>query len=117
MNLSMSLVTDEKLRRDPRKLAYLYPRMPVIRFKELVEDYHRSVTIRTVEQVAEMFGAILVPASCVHHKRRRPDRRVMIYGRTYYVFERDEMTDLEWAKYRELCGEVDDDAGAGSNTG
>lgn len=98
--MQTSLVDQTQLQKDPRKLAFKYPRMPVIRYKELTESYHRSLTIVAAEQVSKMFGCVLLPAPCVHHDRRRPDRRMMIHGRTYYVFEADDITDLEWAKYQ-----------------
>jgi len=98
--MTYSLVDAEKLRRDPRKLAFLYPKMPVIRYKQLTEDYHRNITLMTAEKIADMFGAVLLPSSCVHHSRRRPDRRLMIYGRVYYVREMDDVTEMEWEKFR-----------------
>lgn len=85
--------------RDPRKLAYLCPRLPLWRYKEIVEDWHRAAAIRAAEEVARMFGAYLLPASCVHHKRRRSDRRLMIYGRNYYVMQ--ELTALERQKLQD----------------
>lgn len=94
-----SLVDRSKISRDPRKLAYLYPSMPVRRYKELTEDYHRSMTLAAIEQVARMMHCVLMPASCIHHDRRRPDRRMQLHGRTYYVVEIDDVTELEWAKY------------------
>jgi len=104
--MTYSLVDAEKLRRDPRKLAYLYPKMPVIRYKQLTEEYHRGITLLTAEKIADMFGCVLIPSSCVHHSRRHPDRRVMIYGRGYYVRETEDVTDLEWEKFRLFAQEM-----------
>lgn len=101
--MPLSLVDSNRLKKDPRRLAYLYPKMPVGRYKELTEDYHRSITIQTMEHISAMFDAVLLPASCVHHKRRRPERRILLYGRSYYVFDVEDLTDLERAKYRALC--------------
>lgn len=103
--MNLSLVKPETLQKDPRKLPYMYPKMPVIRYKELSEQYHRTLTLQAAEQIGAMFGAVLVPSSCINHKRRRADRRMMIYGRTYYVLERDELTDVEWAKYTAVTAE------------
>lgn len=100
---NLSLVDPNQLQKDPRKLAFKFPKMPVIRYKELTEIFHRSLTIIAVEKVVKMLGCVLMPAPCVHHDRRRADRRLMIHGRTYYVIEIDEVTDLEWAKYQARC--------------
>lgn len=57
------------------------------------------------ENVAEMFGAVVVPAPVFNHKRRRPERRIMIFGRTYYVVSPDDLTDMEQAKYELYVGD------------
>lgn len=103
--MSYSLVNQSAIQKDPRKLAFLSPRMPVIRYKELTEIYHRNLTIIAVEKVVNMLNCVLLPASCIHHDRRRPDRRMMLHGRTYYIFEIDDVTELEWAKYRTMCAQ------------
>lgn len=99
----MTLVNLDQIQRDPRKLPYLYPKMPASRYKELSETYHRCLTILALEKVSAMFGAVLIPSSCVHHDRRRADRRIMVHGRTYYVMDETEVTPLEWAKYKAIC--------------
>jgi hypothetical protein len=99
-----SLVDRTAMKRDPRKLAFLYPKMPVKRYKELTEDYHRKMALMTVEQVTNMFDCVLLPASCIHHSRRVSERRLLLHGKTYYVYFRDDVTELEWAKYQALGG-------------
>lgn len=99
----LSLVADAKIERDPRKLAYLYPSMPLRRYKELVDEYYRNLALRAAEQMAQMSGCVLLPSACVHHKRRDPARRLMLFGRTYYSVPEDEMTELEHAKYQSFC--------------
>ncbi|WP_298737657.1 hypothetical protein [uncultured Chitinophaga sp.] len=102
---ALSLVANEKIERDPRKLAYLYPKMPVGRYKDLVDEYYRNTTLRAAEQIAQMSGCILVPSRCLNHKRRDSSRRLMVLGYAYYNIPEDELTDLERAKYIELCAE------------
>lgn len=99
----LSLVADAKIERDPRKLAYLYPKMPLRRYKELVDEYYRNLTLRAAEQLAHMSGCVLLPSACVHHRRRDPARRMMLFGRTYYSVPEEELTELEQAKYLILC--------------
>lgn len=103
--MSLSLVDREKLSKDPRKLVFLFPKLPLVRYKSMAEDYHRGVTVLAAERIASMFNSVLLPSTCVHHSRRRPERRLMLYGRTYYIVERDLLTPTEWKKYQEICKE------------
>lgn len=103
----LSLVANSRIE-DPRKLPYLFRKMPAIRYKELSEEYYRTKSLQAVEEAAQMGGMIVVPSICVHHKRRQADRRISLLGRTYYLLREDEMTDLELAKYRSLCVERED---------
>lgn len=102
---NLSLVADEKIEKDPRKIAFLYPKMPVGRYKKLVDEYYRNRTLRAAEQIAKKFGSILIPASCLHHRRRNPDLRLMVLGRAYYCIQEDDLTDLEKIKYQYVCTE------------
>lgn len=99
----LSLIDRSRLQRDPRKLAYLYPRMPVTRYKAQTEEYYHDITIKTVEDVAKMAGLVIVPASCVHHKRREASKRIFLFGRSYYVRKIEDLTPIELAKYKEQC--------------
>lgn len=101
--MTLSLVDQSKLEKDPRKLAFLYPRMPASRYKEKTEEYYRQLCLQRIEAVARMHDSLLVPAPCIHHKRRDPKRRLTVFGRTYYVIPEDELTRLEEAKYRAAC--------------
>lgn len=84
-------------------MAYLYPKMPVARYKAQTDEYYRLLTIQAAETVAALSGTVLLPAVCVHHKRRNAERRMTIHGRTYYVVSETDMTPLEYDKYREIC--------------
>ena len=98
---SLSLVQPERIARDPRKLAYLYPNMPVSRYKAQVDEYYRLTCLAALEQVAKMQNAKLIPASIIHHRRRDTARRITLFGRAYYVIDDDDLTDLEIEKYRQ----------------
>lgn len=97
---------DSRVRRDPRKLAYLFPSMPVGRFKNAVDAYYKDITLKTIEDVARMAGMVVVPASCIHHQNRKAARRVHVIGRAYYILKIDELTLTERMRYRDACGGV-----------
>lgn len=97
-----SLVDQTKLDKDPRKLPYFYPRMPAIRYKQLSEDYYHALTLKAIEQAAKALNGYIVPAICVHHRRRHPERRISIFGRVYYAIPADDITELELAKYKAI---------------
>ena len=110
--MSLSLVPKNLIDKDPTKLAYHFPQMPVGRFKQRTDGYYRARTIKAVEDTLALVGAVLLPSSCIHHKRRDPSRRTVLYGRTYYVVAETDMTDLEWEKYKCICeGKAHDASG------
>lgn len=100
----LSLVSNKKLEKDPRKLPYLYPHMPLLRYVKKAEEYHRGLTIKAAEDIAKMFDAILLPSKCVHQGRRDPERRIMIYGKNYYLRNLSDLTKTEKRKYVEFVG-------------
>lgn len=97
---NLSIVDSRKLERDPRRLAYLRPKLPLFRFRELTDDFYTASCLKAAEEVAKICGNVLVPSSCMNKKRRDPQRRVMLFGRTYYVLHESEMTELEKEKYQ-----------------
>lgn len=99
----LRLVNPNKLKKDPRKLPYLYPNMSVYRYKDQTEEFYRLYVLHLIEKMAQMFDCVLLPSSCVHHRRRNADRRIMIFGRSYYITHINNLTDLEWEKYRIMC--------------
>lgn len=108
MTLSnLSLVNPQKIAKDPRKLAYLYPRMPASRYKLRTDDFYRCLTLKIAEDVAAAAGCVLIPATCIHYRRRDPARRVRINGHNYYVMPRDCLTRLEKKKYEDACRHAD----------
>lgn len=100
---NLSLVASESLQRDPRKLAFLYPTIPASRYKALTDEHYRLLTIKAAEDAARASGGILMPSTCLHRRRREPERRLMIFGRTYYVIPADELTEMEIEKYKLAC--------------
>jgi len=99
-------VDNTKLEKDPRKLAFLFPSMPVARYKIQTEEYYKLLCLRTIEQVVQMQDAVLLPSSCVHQKRRDPSRRISLFGRSYYVVPVNQLTATEAEKYQNYCIEL-----------
>jgi hypothetical protein len=96
-------VASNKINKHPRNLAYLYPKMSLMSFHDRVNEYYQLLALKSAEDTARALNALLLPSACLHHRRRDPARRVMINGRNYYIIPQDEVTELEWAKYRTLC--------------
>lgn len=101
-NLNLSIVDDSKLQKDPRRLAFLRPNLPLFRFRELTDNWYKSASLKAAEEVAKIAGKVLVPSGCMNKKRRDPQRRVMLFGRTYYVLDESEMTEIEKEKYQNV---------------
>lgn len=106
----LTLVDHAKLKKNPRGLLYLYPSIPAIRYKKIADRYHENYALDVAEQLAKMFGCHLVPAACIHHSRKVPSRRIMIYGRSYYAKRPDELSKTEMRRFLEhVRGEEDDE--------
>lgn len=103
--LMPSLINETVVAKDPTKLLYLYPSMPKIRYAKMVDSYYKAQAILAAEKAAKANNCLLVPARCIHYKRRDQSRRITIYGRSYYIMPIDDMTDLELAKYKAVCEE------------
>lgn len=69
----------------------------------MVNVYYRAQAIAAAEKAAKANHCLLVPARCIHYKRRDQSKRIVLYGRSYYIMHKDDMTDLEWAKYKAVC--------------
>lgn len=105
MQEMLSLVDYKAIEKDPRNLPYLYPSMTIYHYKQRTEKYYRNVSLKAFEEVAQLEGKIVVPASCLHweRKKRMADQKVTLLGKTYYVMYLDDMTDLEYKKYELFC--------------
>lgn len=79
--------------------------MPVGIYKDRVDEYYRNVCLKTVERVAALSHSVVLPSNCVHHSRRDAERRIVLFGKSYYIFAQDDLTMLEAEKYRIVCGQ------------
>lgn len=101
--MNLSIVPAKKIQKDPRNFAYLYPSMPLYKYKDAVQDWYRLKCIKALEEVAAMQDKFVVPAECIHwhRKKRFGSKRVELFGRSYYILAEIEMTENEKTKYLE----------------
>lgn len=103
---TLSLVNQAEIEKDPSKLLYHYPSIPKMRYAKMVDKYYRALAIRAAEDAAKANQCLLVPARCINYKRKDLSKRVIIYGKSYYIMSIDDMTEIEIQKYRIVCEEV-----------
>lgn len=98
---SMTLVSYDKIEKDPRNLAYLFPSMPVGKYKRATEEYYKNKSLKAIEDAARINNQLLIPGNCLHweRKKRFKDQNLVFFGRAYYLIDYDDLTDLEIAKY------------------
>lgn len=103
----MNLVPEQKILKDPRKLSFLFPSMSLRRYKELTDNYYREKCLYTLEKVAQLTGRMIVPCAAIHwqRKKRYADRYLELFGKAYYLFRPDELTEKERKKYEEMLAE------------
>lgn len=108
---NLSIVPANKIRKDPRNFAHLYPSMPLYKYKKATEDWYRLKCVRALEEVASMQGLFVVPAICIHwaRKKKLSDRHVDLFGRSYYLLSEKQLTKSERIKYLEKLNDPEDD--------
>ncbi|MED4570976.1 hypothetical protein P9302_16050 [Brevibacillus agri] len=99
--MRLSIIPNSDPVKDPRTLLYFYPKMPAVRFAQMVSEYHNDDKLRMAESIAHSLGAYLVPSSCLHwrFKQQHADRKVQVGYQTYYSLRREEMTDGAFQKF------------------
>lgn len=100
----MTIVPFSKIEKDPSTLPYHYPSIPVVKYSKLAVEYHYWKAVSILEQAARQNGKLLIPASCIHWKRKKQLQGVllMVYKRTFYQMSYEELTETEKKKYLEL---------------
>jgi hypothetical protein len=104
-----SIVPLDKIEKDPRNLAYFYPRMPVTKYAKMTNEYFFWRMVQVAEAVAKLEGKLLIPASCIHWERKKKlsERMVSVFKQSFYLMTAAELTKNEKKKYEGLnTGEV-----------
>ncbi|NEU27709.1 hypothetical protein G3M74_16665 [Paenibacillus polymyxa] len=99
-----TIVPANKIKHDPQELLYHFPSIQPVRYTKLSQEYYFWSQVKTAEQIAGMFGRLLVPASCLHWQRktRHAERRVHIGKSCYYALAEKELTKMEHEKYMSM---------------
>lgn len=96
-----SIVPVHKIQKDPRNFAFLFPSMPLRKYKDATDQWYKWKAIKALEEVAAMAGKYVLPATCVHWSRKKKlhHRRVELHGRSYYILSKQEMSKTEKKRY------------------
>lgn len=99
------LVPANKIEKDPRNLPYLFPSMPLTRYAKIINQYINWKLLALAEDIARIEGKRVIPSQCLHWERKKKyeDKSIRIARRSFYLMDEDELTDLEWEKYRSFC--------------
>lgn len=101
----MSIVQLDKIKNDPQKLLYMFPNMNAVRYHKLQEEFSFWKSVKTAEEIAGIFGLLLVPRNCIHWQRKleiEEKRRIVIKKRVFYLLAESEMTENEKRKYHDF---------------
>lgn len=106
--MSLSIVDDKKINRDPRNMAYLNPSMSVITFKIRVDDYYKNICLKRIEDMARMNNQLVIPASCLNWSRKKKlqERNIRIFNKSYYILAIDELRPQELKNYEMYCDDI-----------
>ena len=99
------MVSSDKIEKDPRNLAFLFPSMPVGKYKRATEAYYINKSLKAIEDAARINNQLLIPGKCLHweRKKRFKDQSLIFFGRAYYLINYDDLTDMEIAKYEYMA--------------
>lgn len=105
--MKKSIVPQSKIDKDPRNLAYFYPRMPVTKYAKMTNEYFYWRMVLVAEDVARLEGKLLIPAECLHWERKKKlsERMVNVFKKSFYLMTDDELTNKEREKYLNLKNE------------
>lgn len=70
-----------------------------------MQRQHKLSSVAAAEEAAELFGFVLVPATCLSWRKRNrlgETRRIKIHE-SFYAVRVDELTDLERNKFFKYC--------------
>lgn len=77
--------SEEQKRSDPRKLAYLYPSMPLVTFAKQVSSWHEQEQLELIKRLTMIADRVLVHRSYLSDRQRRENEAKQIkIGRSIY---------------------------------
>lgn len=99
--------------RDPRQLLYHYPSIPVVRYAQLVAEFHHIQMLRLAEDIAHKQGFLLVPASVLHWRQKQEiaaERQVTVGKQVFYMMRKTELSKRALEKLQEYLEELREEA-------
>lgn len=106
--MKYSIVPERKIK-DPRQLLYHFPSMNAQRYAQLMNEFHQDQLLRMAEQIAQGFGFLLIPASCLHWKFKgkiKEERKVTVGRMSFYMLKKDEIPQRSMEKYHEYIKDL-----------
>ena len=76
-----------------------------VEFANALQQQYKLSSVAAAEEAAEIFGFVLVPATCLSWRKRNKlgeTRRIKIHE-SFYAVRVDELTDLERNKFFKYC--------------
>lgn len=115
----MTIVPADKIQNDPQHILYHFPSMNAVKYTKLSQEYHFWRSVDVAEQTARMFGSLLLPARCIHWERktRLASRRIQIGKKSFYILKYEELTEIEWTKYKEEVAMVNENGAENHRSG
>lgn len=102
--MKYSIVSPEKTAKDRSTLAYHFPSMPLVKYAKMAREYFFWKHVETAENMAFMVGKILVPAECIHWKRKKELQpwAVRIHRSSFYVLDKEVLNKNELQRYEAM---------------
>lgn len=105
--MSYSIVPDRE-NKDPRQLLYHFPSLPAQKYAKLVASFHNHQMLVLAQNIANIFGCIPVPSSCLDHRVRKKykDKKCAVGKEVYYFLREEEIPKPSFRRFVEYVEDL-----------
>ncbi|WP_458414523.1 hypothetical protein ACNQFZ_06560 [Schinkia sp. CFF1] len=108
--ISISVVPETFLEKDPRNLPYHFPNFPIVKYAKIMNDFNYYYALKAAEEVAHKSGYFLLPTSCMHWQRKGQftelNRKIKIGNYSFFMMKEEELTKSERQKLERYLEEL-----------
>lgn len=107
--MSLSIVPNHKVSKQPYNIPYHNPHFPLVKYNKIITDYFFWKQVQVAEEMAKMNGFLLVPSICLSWKRVKKFSAYMVpIGRkTFYQIKPADLTEGEKKKFLDYVSMLD----------
>lgn len=106
-----SVVPQKYKDNDPRSLLYQFPSMNKFKYAKLMQKFSFYKSVEVAESVANSMGYSLIPACCLHWKRKQAltddEMKVKVGRNSFFLMKPGDLSKREKEKLQQYLAEVE----------